>query len=610
MDMQDKAQVDAFSGCHPILNFFYFGVVLVFTMFNQHPVFLGVSYAGALAYSVLLLGWRKTLKHSFLMTLPGLLIVAFLNPMFNHYGVTMLYYIESSGNWVTLEALVYGIVLGAVMFVVIQWFSCYNKIMTSDKFIYLFGRIIPALSLILSMALRFVPRFINQLHIIRNGQKSMGRDTANGNILQRARHGLNILSILVTWALENAIQTSDSMQSRGYGLRGRTAFSIYRFTKRDKILGVIMTGLFALIVTGCMAQRYKEEITQEIPEVDAVLGTTSYGDIVKALNEVQAGNVFQEFRDIKELPEDCGHRVITTGGHFGYLKIAEGCDKHCTYCIIPSLRGKFRSVPEERLLKQAEYMASQGVRELILVAQETTVYGTDLYGKKTLHLLLKKLCQIRGIRWIRVLYCYPEEIYDELIQVMKEEPKICHYLDLPILHANDEILKRMGRRTTKQELIDIISKLRREIPDIALRTTLITGFPGETKEQHEELMEFVDEIEFDRLGVFPYSAEEDTPAATMEDQIPEEVKEARRDEIMELQQEISFDKGNDRIGQEVLVMIEGKVSGESTKEAKSGGRANRSGYSGWKLHCNPQAAAERPPCRIIRASKYRRIPEP
>ena len=271
----------------------------------------------------------------------------------------------------------------------------------------------------------------------------------------------------------------------------------------------------ALIVTGCMAQRYKEEITQEIPEVDAVLGTTSYGDIVKALNEVQAGNVFQEFRDINELPEDCGRRVIATGGHFGYLKIAEGCDKHCTYCIIPSLRGKFRSVPEERLLKQAEYMASQGVKELILVAQETTVYGTDLYGKKTLHLLLKKLCQIRGIRWIRVLYCYPEEIYDELIQVMKEEPKICHYLDLPIQHASDGILKRMGRRTTKQELVDIIGKLRKEIPDIALRTTLITGFPGETQEQHEELMAFVDEMEFERLGVFTYSPEEDTPAATM-----------------------------------------------------------------------------------------------
>ena len=329
----------------------------------------------------------------------------------------------------------------------------------------------------------------------------------------------------------------------------------------------------ALIVTGCMAQRYKEEITQEIPEVDAVLGTTSYGDIVKALNEVQAGNVFQEFRDINELPEDCGHRVITTGGHFGYLKIAEGCDKHCTYCIIPSLRGKFRSVPEERLLKQAEYMASQGVRELILVAQETTVYGTDLYGKKTLHLLLKKLCQIRGIRWIRVLYCYPEEIYDELIQVMKAEPKICHYLDLPIQHASDKSLRRMGRRTSKQQLIDIITKLRREIPDIVLRTSLITGFPGETEEDHQELMEFVDEMEFDRLGVFTYSPEEGTPAETMEGQVPEEVKEARRDEIMELQQEISLDKGNDRIGQEVLVMIEGKVSGESAYIGRTYGDA-------------------------------------
>ena len=329
----------------------------------------------------------------------------------------------------------------------------------------------------------------------------------------------------------------------------------------------------ALIVTGCMAQRYKEEITQEIPEVDAVLGTTSYGDIVKALNEVQTGNVFQEFRDINELPEDCGHRVITTGGHFGYLKIAEGCDKHCTYCIIPSLRGKFRSVPEERLLKQAEYMASQGVKELILVAQETTVYGTDLYGQKTLHLLLKKLCQIKGIRWIRVLYCYPEEIYDELIQVMKEEPKICHYLDLPIQHASDKILRRMGRRTSKQQLIDIITKLRREIPDIVLRTSLITGFPGETEEDHQELMEFVDEMEFDRLGVFTYSPEEGTPAETMEGQVPEEVKEARRDEIMELQQEISLDKGNDRIGQEVLVMIEGKVSGESAYIGRTYGDA-------------------------------------
>ena len=318
-----------------------------------------------------------------------------------------------------------------------------------------------------------------------------------------------------------------------------------------------------LIVTGCMAQRYKEEIIQEIPEVDAVLGTTSYGDIVQALNEASAGKHFEEFKDINSLPEDSGRRVITTGGHFGYLKIAEGCDKHCTYCIIPSLRGNFRSVPEERLLAQAEYMASQGVKELILVAQETTVYGTDLYGKKTLHLLLKKLCQIKGILWIRILYCYPEEIYDELIQVMKEEKKICHYLDLPIQHCSDRILKRMGRRTSKAQLVEIITKLRKEIPDIVLRTSLITGFPGETEEDHQELMEFVDEMEFDRLGVFTYSPEEDTPAATMKDQVPEELKEERRDEIMELQQEISLDKGNQRIGQEMLVMIEGKVSGES-----------------------------------------------
>ena len=328
-----------------------------------------------------------------------------------------------------------------------------------------------------------------------------------------------------------------------------------------------------LIVTGCMAQRYKEEITQEIPEVDAVLGTTSYGDIVKALNEAQAGNVFQEFRDINDLPEDSGRRVITTGGHFGYLKIAEGCDKHCTYCIIPSLRGKFRSVPEERLLKQAEYMASQGVKELILVAQETTVYGTDLYGKKTLHILLKKLCQIKGIRWIRVLYCYPEDIYDELIQVMKEEKKICHYLDLPIQHASDRILRRMGRRTSKAQLVEIITKLRKEIPDIVLRTSLITGFPGETEEDHQELMEFVDEMEFDRLGVFTYSPEEGTPAESMEGQVPEELKEERRDEIMELQQEISLEKGNARIGQELLVMIEGKVSGESAYIGRTYGDA-------------------------------------
>ena len=329
----------------------------------------------------------------------------------------------------------------------------------------------------------------------------------------------------------------------------------------------------ALIVTGCMAQRYQKEIIEEVPEVDAVLGTTSYGDIVKALEEAVAGNHFEEFRDIDYLPDTGSKRVLTTGGHFGYLKIAEGCDKHCTYCIIPKLRGKFRSVPMERLIAQAEDMAEQGVKELILVAQETTVYGRDLYGKKSLHILLKKLCEIRGIRWIRILYCYPEEIYDELIETIRDEKKICHYLDIPIQHASDRILKRMGRRTSKQELIDIVGKLRREIPDIVLRTTLITGFPGETEEDHEELKGFVDEMEFDRLGVFTYSPEENTPAAEMVDQIPEEVKEERRDELMELQQEISYDRGQDRIGQELLVMIEGKVADESAYIGRTYGDA-------------------------------------
>ena len=329
----------------------------------------------------------------------------------------------------------------------------------------------------------------------------------------------------------------------------------------------------ALIVTGCMAQRYQKEIIEEVPEVDAVLGTTSYGDIVKALEEAVAGNHFEEFRDIDYLPDTGSKRVLTTGGHFGYLKIAEGCDKHCTYCIIPKLRGKFRSVPMERLVAQAEDMAEQGVKELILVAQETTVYGKDLYGKKSLHILLKKLCEIRGIRWIRVLYCYPEEIYDELIETIRDEKKICHYLDIPIQHASDRILKRMGRRTSKQELIDIVGKLRKEIPDIVLRTTLITGFPGETEEDHEELKEFVDEMEFDRLGVFTYSPEENTPAAEMADQVPEEVKEERRDELMELQQAISYDRGQDRIGQELLVMIEGKVADESAYIGRTYGDA-------------------------------------
>ena len=281
------------------------------------------------------------------------------------------------------------------------------------------------------------------------------------------------------------------------------------------------------------------------------------------MEEALAGAGHVELENVNALPLVDTKRLVTTGGHYAYMKIAEGCDKHCTYCIIPKLRGNYRSVPMERLIQEAKDLAEQGVKELILVAQETTLYGKDIYGEKSLHKLLRELCKVDGIRWIRILYCYPEEIDDNLIQVMKEEKKLCHYLDLPIQHANDEILKRMGRRTSKAQLEEIIGKLKQEIPDITLRTTLITGFPGETEEQHEELKAFVDEMEFDRLGVFTYSPEEDTPAAEMPDQIPEEVKEDRQAEIMELQQEIAFAQAEDMIGEEVLVMIEGKVADEN-----------------------------------------------
>ncbi len=319
----------------------------------------------------------------------------------------------------------------------------------------------------------------------------------------------------------------------------------------------------ALIVTGCLAQRYRQEIIDEIPEVDVVIGTNSYDEILDAVDEALEGKHALHLKELSGLPSVGSKRILTTGGHFAYLKIAEGCDKHCTYCIIPKIRGNFRSVPMEQILAEAKELANQGVKELILVAQETTLYGKDIYGEKSLPKLLKELCKISSIYWIRILYCYPEEITDELIQVIKEEPKICHYLDLPIQHASDEVLKRMGRRTSRAQLEEVITKLRKEIPDIALRTTLITGFPGETKEDHEELMMFVDEMEFDRLGVFTYSQEEDTPAAVMEDQIEEEVKEERQAELMELQQEIVFDMAENMIGRELLVMIEGKVADEN-----------------------------------------------
>ena len=318
-----------------------------------------------------------------------------------------------------------------------------------------------------------------------------------------------------------------------------------------------------LIVTGCMAQRYQQEILEEIPEVDGILGTSTYDEISNVLKRVLGGEERVScFHDLNCLPQTEAGRMITTGGHFAFLKIAEGCDKHCTYCIIPSLRGSYRSVPMERLVKEAEQLAEQGVRELILVAQETTLYGLDLYGKKMLPELLHRLAQISGIYWIRIQYCYPEEITDELIEAIRTEEKVCNYLDIPIQHASDRILKRMGRRTNKEELMERIGKLRQEIPDIAIRTTLISGFPGETESDHEELMDFVNEMEFERLGVFAYSAEEDTPAFSYPDQVPEEVKEERRDEIMELQQDIAFEHCENMVGRVLTVLIEGKVVDE------------------------------------------------
>ncbi|MCI8737262.1 MAG: 30S ribosomal protein S12 methylthiotransferase RimO [Lachnospiraceae bacterium] len=325
----------------------------------------------------------------------------------------------------------------------------------------------------------------------------------------------------------------------------------------------------ALLVTGCLAQRYREEIQKEIPEVDAVLGITDIHSIVRAVRETLAGGAKNHIGESAPAPVSGTRRIVTTGGHYAYLKIAEGCDKHCTYCIIPKIRGNYRSVPMEDLLEEAAYLASQGVRELILVAQETTVYGVDLYGEKRLPELLRELCRIEGLRWIRLLYCYPEEITKELVEVMRQERKVCHYLDIPIQHASDAVLKRMGRRTSEADLRKVIAMLRAEIPDICLRTTLISGFPGETEEDFIRLYQFVNEMEFDRLGVFAYSLEEDTPAALMPDQIGEEVREGRRNELMELQQEIAFEKAAEKKGQVLEAVVEGYLPEERIYVART-----------------------------------------
>ena len=327
--------------------------------------------------------------------------------------------------------------------------------------------------------------------------------------------------------------------------------------------------LKALIVTGCLAERYQQEVMEEIPEVDAVLGTATYDHIAEAIERVLEGKKLLQCEDVNHLVTTDARRILTTGGHYAHLKIAEGCDKHCTYCIIPKVRGSYRSIPMEVLEAQAKKLAEDGVRELILVAQETTLYGADLYGKKCLPELLRRLARIDGLKWIRILYCYPEEITEELIKTIAEEPKVCHYLDIPIQHASDQVLKRMGRHTTQEELRKQIGRLRERIPDICLRTTLISGFPGETQEDFEELYRFVNEMEFDRLGVFPYSREEDTAADLMPEQIAQEIKECRRDELMELQQAIVCDKADEMLGQELTAMIEGKIANEDVYVART-----------------------------------------
>ncbi|NSJ87886.1 30S ribosomal protein S12 methylthiotransferase RimO [Coprococcus sp. MSK.21.13] len=308
-----------------------------------------------------------------------------------------------------------------------------------------------------------------------------------------------------------------------------------------------------LIVAGCLSQRYKDEIMKELPEIDVIIGATNYDKIVEAIGTDEESII----DDINYTPRPIAERIVTTNASMAYFKIAEGCNKLCTYCIIPHIRGRYRSMPMDSLIASAEKLASDGIKELVLVAQETTLYGVDLYGEKKLPELLTKLSEIEGIEWIRLLYCYPEEITDELIEVMATNPKICHYVDIPIQHSENAILKRMGRRTSREDIVELVGRLRTAMPDIAIRTTLISGFPGETQELHDGLVDFVDECEFDRLGVFTYSPEEGTPAAEYEDQVDGELAAKWRDEIMELQQEISYEKNQQMIGSTQKVLIEG-----------------------------------------------------
>ncbi len=304
-----------------------------------------------------------------------------------------------------------------------------------------------------------------------------------------------------------------------------------------------------LVVSGCLPERYQEELIKELPEVDAYIGTKDLSKIVSAC-------LLPDDELVSELLVT-GKRILTTPGHYEFLKIAEGCNKYCTYCIIPYIRGKYTSYPMEDLLQEAESLVAEGVKELILVAQETSIYGKDLYGKEMLPEMLRRLCRIDGLEWIRLLYCYPEDITEEFLQVMAEEEKICHYIDMPIQHASDAILKKMGRKTDRASILQTINRIREIMPDAALRTSLITGFPSETEEDHQLLLSFVQEARFDHLGVFTYSQEDGTPAAKMPEQIDETVKEQRKDELMLLQEKIAFEIKEQKVGKEYQVLIDG-----------------------------------------------------
>ena len=304
-----------------------------------------------------------------------------------------------------------------------------------------------------------------------------------------------------------------------------------------------------LIVTGCLVERYEEELRKELPEVDLFVSIKDYDKLWTKIEDLINGKKDQDKLDYM-------NRVLTTGDVMAYLKIAEGCSNYCTYCAIPYIQGKYVSRKYEDILEEAKLLAKKGIKELVVIAQDTTKYGVDLYGKDRLAELLNDLCKIDGFKWIRFLYSYPETITDELIDVVKNNDKICSYFDLPIQHINNEVLKRMNRKSDTQSIKDLIIKLRKEIPDVILRTTLIVGFPGETEEQFKELCDFVEESKFDRLGAFAYSAEDGTPAAKFKDQIDEKVKEQRKDKIMQIQQKISLDNLSKKVGNEYECLIE------------------------------------------------------